>query len=171
MNRASDIELLREVEHFAELEDDELEDLLEICESRTIVSGEPIWSAGERGESAYMLVSGRIEWTWRAPIDGREQTQLVRSGEFVGLPYLVGDWEHESTAYAVERTELIAIDRVDFRGLFDEQHPAAYRLTDLIAEALVKEVRDANERLNEVFGHPAETLRMLRRRTSESKRS
>ena len=163
-------DILRECEHLAELDDRELSALVERCDSRRFVTGEALWTVGEKGESAFVLCSGRVEIAWRVQPDGQKKKQITDPGSLMGLPHLIHAWAHESSAYPLERTEVLRIDQSDFRELFDAQHPAAYRLVDAVAEELVGEVRDANRRLQEVFGRPAETLRTLRRRTHESER-
>lgn len=166
--RSTDI--LRANDHLASLGSEELEALLERMKPRTLVSGEPLWSVGEDGTGAFVLVSGRVELTVRVQPDGKRTRHIGEPGMWFGVAHLAGDWEHESTAYPVERTEVLELRRTDFRKLFDDHHPAAFALADAVAERLVEEVRDANRRLQDVFGQPAETLRTLRRRTGESGR-
>jgi CRP/FNR family transcriptional regulator, cyclic AMP receptor protein len=94
--------------------------------------------------------------------------QIGSPGEIVGLSYVVKEWRHQSAASAVERTELLRLKRESFQKLFDAEDMAAYRLVDRLAEEVVQEMRDANRRLHEVFGNPAETLRNLRRRVRQA---
>ena len=116
-------------------------------------------------------LKGRIEVTSRVQPDGQRTTQFDEVGEVLSLPSLVNAWEHRSAGTAVDRSEVLELTRSTFDELFDDEHPAAFRLVDAIADELVGEMRDANRRLHEVFGHPAETLRMLRRRSRETKRT
>lgn len=170
MEREQYVEVLRREEHLAELETEQLEPLVDVLEPRTLVSGEPFWSVGEEGRAAYILVSGRVELTVRAHPDGKRTRQLGEPGTMFGLAHLAGEWKHESTAYPIERTEALKLERSDFEVLFEKRDPAAFRIADAVAARLVEEVRDANRRLQEVFGHPAETLRTLRRRAHKSER-
>ncbi|MFB6350347.1 MAG: Crp/Fnr family transcriptional regulator, partial [Bradymonadaceae bacterium] len=162
--------LQRESRWLAELDDEALEDFIDICQPRTLVTGDALWTTGETGEGAFVLLSGCVELSWRVQPDGQQNKQMTQPGTLLGLAHLIHPWEHESSAVPLEATDVLRIDREDFQELFDRQHPAAYRLVDAIAETLVEEVRDANRRLHEVFGHPAETLRTLRRRAHDSTR-
>jgi CRP-like cAMP-binding protein len=170
MEKESCAGILRQDEHLAKLESEDLEDLVEVLESRTLVSGEPIWSVGDAGDAAYVLGAGRVELTIRAQPDGKRTRQHGTPGTMLGLAHLAGEWEHESTAYPLERTEVLRLARSDFRVLLEQHHPAAFRIVDAVAVRLVEEVRDANRRMQEVSGHPAETLRTLRRRARKSER-
>ena len=163
-------DILRRDAHLDRLEDQQLQELVDRCTHRRMVTGEALWANGDAGESAYVLLSGRVELSWRVHPDGKQKKQITQPATLLGLPHLIHAWEHESAAYPLERTEVLQLERSDFDQLFGAQHPAAYRLVDAVAEELVEEVRDANRRLHEVFGHPAETLRMLRRRGRGSER-
>lgn len=161
------IDALRQRPQFDDLEEEELEELVEAAESRTLLTGDALWSRGDEGDGAFVLISGRIELTYQVQPDGKRQVQYDDPGVILGAAHLIHDWEHESSAFPRERSEVLKIEREAFQRLFDERHPAAYRVVDALAEQLVEEVRDANQRLQEVFGRPAETLRMLRRRARD----
>lgn len=135
------------------------------CEPFTAIAGQAIWSPSETKDAAYILVSGHIEVSSRVQPDGQREDHHVTPGGFLTLSSLVHSWKHESAGIALERSELLRLPRENFETLFEAAHPAALSLVDAIADDLVAEVRDANRRLHEVFGHPAETLRMLRRRS------
>lgn len=149
---------------FENFEDDELRRLVEACSVKILAPREALWAVGVRGEAAYFLIDGRIEETRRLPPDGQRVDQINEPGAMLALSHLVKEWEHQSAAAALERTELLRLDRPSFQQMFDAGDTAAYRLVDELAEELVRKMRDANRRLHEVFGNPAETLRMLRRR-------
>ena len=170
MEREAHAKILRQDPFLDELTDKDLGELVDACTHRRLITGDALWATGDEGTSAYFFLSGRVELSWRVHPDGKQKKQVDDPGAMLGVPHLVYPWVHESAAYPLEWTEVLRLDREDFRELFNAQHPAAYRLVDAVAEELVDEVRDANRRIHEVFGHPAETLRMLRRRARGSER-
>lgn len=170
METSEYVDILAAETRLGSLEKEAVAEFVELCEPRKMVTGEALWTVGEKGKSAYILFSGAVEIAWRIRPDGQQKRQVSSPGAFVALPHLIYPWKHESSAYPLEATRLLRIDRSEFVNLFDAQHPAAYRVVDAIAEELVDEVRDANRRMHEVFGHPAETLRMLRKRAHDSER-
>ncbi len=157
-------QILAATDFFEDFESSDLDILIKACQRKTLAPREALWAVGSPGDAAYFLIEGRLETSRRLPPDGQRTLQLSQPGELLGLSHLVKEWEHGSTATALERTELLELSRASFKELFDAQEVAAYRLVDHLAEALVREMRDANRRLHEVFGNPAETLRTLRRR-------
>ena len=162
------VEQLSKAEFFRDFEPPEFEELLQVCERKSLAPRESLWAVGSPKDAAYILVEGRVEQTRRLPPDGQRVEQIDRPGSLLSLSSLVKEWKHQSSATALERTELLRLEREDFRRLFDDEQIAAYRLVDELAEQLVAEMRDANRRLHEVFGSPAETLRTLRRRVRQS---
>ncbi len=161
-------EILKETPFFSTYEEEELSRLIGVCERKVLAPREPLWALGSPGDSAYVLIGGRLEQTHRFQPDGTRVDQIGRPGEIVGLSYVVKEWRHQSAASAVERTELLRLKRESFQKLFEGGDMAAYRLVDRLAEEVVREMRDANRRLHEVFGNPAETLRNLRRRVRQA---
>ncbi len=160
------IEKLRGKGGLTEFTDEELTQLLEVCEHRAMHAGEVLWSLGDRRDAAYILVSGQIEQTIIA-YNGRRKRQYSDPGVFMSLSALVDDWDYHSTAQATQRSEILVLSHKRFRDVFGEGRAVAFRLIDAIGDYLVHDMRDANERLQDVFGNPGETLRMLQRRVRE----
>ena len=167
---SDDIETLRRQEWFETLSDPSLERLIETSERRTLMTGGSLWSQGDRTAATYILLSGCVEMTDTVQPDGQRTEQIDEAGALLGLAALAGDWSHESSAYTVERTEVLRLERETFEEMFEARRAVAHRLIDAMAEQLVDEMRDANQRLREVFGQPGETLRTLRRRARSSER-
>lgn len=170
MSDNTPIEALRRQEWFDSLDDEELQPLLEVADPRKLMTGDALWSRGDRPEAAYVLVEGRIETRRTVQPDGRQTEQITRAGSLLGLSALVSDWTHDTSAYPMERTDVLRLERTAFEEMFEARRPVAFRLVDAMTERLVEEIQDANRRMQEVFGQPGETLRTLRRRARNSKR-
>lgn len=157
-------DVLRDASAFSIFEDEDLHTLISHCELRRLAPREALWAAGSTGNRAYILIDGALEQTLRHPPQGQSILQHRQPGTLLGLHHIVQDWEHSSAVTTLEQSELLVLTQERFQTLFDAAEPAAFRLVDRLAEQLVTEMREANERLQDVFGHPAETLRTLRRR-------
>lgn len=163
-----DPELVRQLSahaFFGQMSTADVGELVAASELITLLPGQALWAPGEVKDAAFVLVSGRVELTFRIQPDGQRQAQYTVPGTLLTLSSLVHSWPHASAGVALERSRLLKLTRTNFMALFEAQRPCAFYLVDAIADDLVEEVRDANRRLHEVFGHPAETLRMLRRRS------
>lgn len=166
MNQDEYVEKLLKKSYLAEFERDELARLVDACKTRVFLPGEALWAVGEKRTGAFIIVSGRVERKVRLT-GSRRNEQYGETGRILALSALVSDWEFHSSAYALERSEILILTQDAFRKLFEAEDIVAYKLVDQIAEYLVRDMRRANERVQEVFGRPAETLRMLRRRIRE----
>jgi CRP-like cAMP-binding protein len=149
--------------------EEELQQLVEVCDTKTMHAGEVLWSLGDRRKAAYILVSGEIEQSI-VTFNGRRKRQFSDPGSFLSLSALVDDWDYHSTAQTTQRSVLLMLTHKRFRDVFGEGRDVAYRLVDAIGEYLVNDMRDANDRLQDVFGNPGETLRMLQRRVREDRK-
>ena len=163
-------EALRGRDEMSRFDDDELRALIEACEPRLLQSASPLWVSDEVRSHAFILVSGGIERHTKTHA-GRVVQQHSAPGTLLSLSALVKPWEYHSSAHAMEQTEVLALSRATFLNLFDAREPVAYKLVDAIGEYLVADMRKANGRLQDVFGRPAETLMMLRRRIREDSKA
>ena len=164
MDRNEVIEILQGSNAFGGLSRGELLQMVNACQRRTVHPGEAVWAVGEPTDATYILLRGRVERSVTVYPDGHRTTQYARPASLLSLHSLVQQLPHTSAGTALEQTEVLELARDSFEELFAAEHPASYAILDALAEELVSEMRDANRRLHEVFGHPAETLRMLRRR-------
>lgn len=149
---------------FAELASSDLDTLLNACESATFLPGEPLWTADQALNAAYILLAGRVELTRHVQPDGLRTLQVSQPGTLLAQSSLVQSLPLQGTARALEKVKALRLPRAAFDALFAKDAPAAYILIDAIAESLVQDMHDTNRRLHDVFGQPAETLRTLRRR-------
>lgn len=150
--------------------DEELRELVEACEERLLQAKAALWVADDVRSHAYILVGGRLERSTKTHT-GRVVQQYSEPGTILSISSLVNPWRYHGTCYALERAEVLALSRASFIELFDTRADVAYKLVDAIGEYLVADMRKANERLQDVFGRPAETLMMLRRRIREDSKA
>lgn len=164
------VERLLGRDEMARFDEAELRTLLSACELRVLPSSTPLWMSEELRTHAFILLSGSIERHTKTHA-GRVVTQHNTPGMLLSLSALVKPWEYHSSAHALEPTEVLALRRSTFLQMFEARESAAYKLVDAIGEYLVADMRKANGRLQDVFGHPAETLLMLRRRIREDSKA
>jgi len=166
MNKDKIFNILRVAEEFTNFKDDEIRQLADAAQTQVVLVGQPLWSLGEERHACYILLSGAIERRIQTSTGTIVQTFKI-PGDVMSWSALVGTAGYYSSATATERSEVLVLQRETFQELFEAEVPASYALIDLIGNYLVDDMRAANARLKEVFGRPAETLRMLRRRVRE----
>lgn len=166
MISAQILDVLSIAEEFSNFTRDELQALVEVSSTRIILDGQSLWGLGESRHACFVLLSGSIERRYPGTSCVIVETFDV-PGDVLSWSALVGSAGYYSAAYAKERAEVLVLTRETFQDLFAADAPVAYALIDLISTYLANDMRAANTRLKDVFGRPAETLRMLRRRIRE----
>jgi CRP-like cAMP-binding protein len=161
------IEIMHPHPFFSSWSNEAIKRLVEGCTLRVFNLGEVLWSVNTPGDSAYILLSGRIERVRIARPDEPKKEQFSAPGALLSLASMLQSWPHSSTATPLERTTVLELPRGHFELLFAQQDPVAFFLADAISGRVVDQMRDVNTRLHRVFGQPAETLLMLRRRLRE----
>src|SRR4051794_16471479 len=110
-------ETLRHIPLFALLDEDEAAVLASQVELRHFESRQRIYRMGEFGQTAYVLVSGKVHVT---TVDEDQQEVLVdepREGEVFGFASMLAETAHQTNAMACEPTTCIEIDSNDILTL------------------------------------------------------
>ncbi len=110
---------------------------------RTLEPGEVLFREGELGTEAYLIMSGRINVTFKA---GERDAFLAAlgPGEILGEMSIVDDQPRIASARAVDKTELRVIQREAFKQRLDRlEHTdkVLRRLLDVFVERLRAQVR------------------------------
>jgi uncharacterized membrane protein len=114
-------EVLRSVPLFALLDDDEMGVLAAHVEMRTFAPRQRIYKIGERGERAYVVVSGGVRVT---TIDQDNQEVVLdepRHGEFFGFASMLEETPHQTAAQAIDETVCVEVDRSDIEALLQRK--------------------------------------------------
>lgn len=123
--------------------------------------GETVYAKGDAHAGGYVLISGRLEIT-DEPYPGRRlNTQLFSAGSLFADGGFIKRWEHRRTCTAVESTYALRIAPDAFHSLIEARNVVAIRIIDRLLDDFVRDVREANLRLDEVYARPDRTLRRL----------
>lgn len=116
-----DPKLFADIPIFSLLDADERAVLAEQVEMRRFAARQRIYRAGDVGEKAYVVVSGRVEVI---VIDEDNQEVVLDqplAGEIFGMSSMLSAATHQTTATALEETTAIEIDRNDIAGLLQRK--------------------------------------------------
>jgi len=121
-------ELLRSVPLFALLDDDETAVLAGQVDVRNFAARERIYKIGERGQHAYVMVSGKVKVS---TVDEDQQEVVIdqpSNGDFFGFASMVEQSPHQTTAIAVEDTVCLEVSRDDIAVLLERKPHAGMDL-------------------------------------------
>ena len=134
-------ERLRQVRLFAELTDDDLVRICQGVEDRALTPGEVLFSEGERGDTAYVVVSGQVEIIKAM---GRRETLLAMRGpgDVIGEMALLQEAPRIASVRARIATDLLTIPKSVLDGLLATS-PSAVRS---VFRTLLDRLRETNDR-------------------------
>lgn len=139
------IPILRSVELFNGLSEDEIQQLAVICKQREYRQGEVIARQGETGNEMFIVTEGYAEVRLsEGTAEGRVIVNLGK-GQLVGEMSLVDFGPRSATVMAgTEPTVLQAISRVDFENLCQQNTNIGYVIMRNIASDLSFKLRHRN---------------------------
>ena len=107
--------LLKGVAMFAHTSEDILADVATILEEVELTPGEPVFHKGERGDSMYIIVHGRVR-----VFDGEKTINFVGEREIFGELALLDPEPRSASVEAVEETRLFRLDRSTLFELMED---------------------------------------------------
>jgi CRP/FNR family transcriptional regulator, cyclic AMP receptor protein len=118
-----------------------------------------VFHEGDTGDSAHLIDSGTVAVRVTGPSGDLVTLDVLRPGDVFGEQALIGDGSLRSaTVVALERTETMRFDRVEFEALWDN-HP---EVAMVVAKMLDTRLRATSQALLDALHLPAET-RVMRR--------
>ncbi|MCP5028538.1 MAG: Crp/Fnr family transcriptional regulator [Actinomycetia bacterium] len=129
----SDTELLRRVELFRDLDDDDLENLAASSTNQRLVRNELVFSEGDEPNSLHIVRRGRLAVVNRS-FDGRESViALMEAGDLFGEMPLFDGLRRSADVRALEVSEVVNLPYGPIRKLYEEQPDLLWRVVELLA--------------------------------------
>ncbi len=137
---------LRATRAFGRLDDPTLQALANRVELVGARTGTRLLEEGERGEDAWIVVSGEVA-VYRSAIAGHEQLALLHAGTLFGHVSLIDGQARSATCVTTQPSWLIRVSRQVFRelALGADDSPGNFRLA--LTDALGSQLRLANGHL------------------------
>ena len=121
-------ELLKGIEIFELLDEEDRIALAKVIETQQISAGEMLFQAGEPGESLFIVRSGEIELYIKDTAGQKIVLTIAEQGKMFGELSLLDSGPRTATAVALTDTELLVLDREDLLLLFQKKPDAALHL-------------------------------------------
>ena len=123
-----DAELLKGIEIFELLDEEDRVELAKVIDTQQISAGETLFQAGEPGESLFIVRSGEIELYIKDTAGQKIVLTIAEQGKTFGELSLLDTGPRTATALALTDTELLVLDREDLLLLFQKKPDAALHL-------------------------------------------
>jgi CRP/FNR family transcriptional regulator/CRP/FNR family cyclic AMP-dependent transcriptional regulator len=167
--QAAEVDFLREISLFANLDDGDLRLVASRLKRRRFKKGEVVYHQEDLPGSLYLTVSGALKLRLQSPGGKQLTISTILPGSFFGTISLLDGQERLADAIALEASELMVLGRDDFRTFLFE-HP---RETELLLEITAARWRNTMRRLADlafldVPGRLARVLIDLEKHASEN---
>ncbi len=132
----SDVDLLTEVELFADLTSDEMATITDAMAVRALQRGDVLFSEGDEPTELFVVTNGRIAISNQS-VDGRESMMaLMERGDLFGEMPLFDQMDRSAGARALEASEVIAIPYEPVQSLYRSRPELLWRVVALLAMRL-----------------------------------
>ena len=161
--------LLQNVPLLAQLTPEQCAELTGVVQRRTWGKGAIVVAAGERADSLYVILSGRVQVVMRDE-HGREVILAILSaGDHFGEMALIDEDRRSATVVVREPCEAVVLARPDFVRCLQQN----FDMCMAVSRGLVKRLRDADNRiaslaLLDVYGRVARVLLEMSDGTADS---
>ena len=117
---------LKKISLFAELPDEDLDELAVTLNRITIAAHKPVFWMDELGDRLFIIESGEVQVSYTDEKGEDIPLNRMRLGDFFGELSLIDGGPHTATARAITDTVLLTLDRSTFYR-FVEKHPLISR--------------------------------------------
>jgi len=136
-------ELLTSVELFAEMNDEEINDLTVLAQIKKLDKDTSIFHAGDPADAVFVVASGRVKVVITSS-DGKEFILTVLGpGQVFGEMALLESAPRSASVVTLSAVEVLVINRSDFQRLLDSNPRISQRLMAILSRRL----RRANSKM------------------------
>lgn len=140
-----EVGLLKRIPLFAGMSAEQLVPLVGMLERRTFRKGQVILRQGEEGDSLFLIVAGRVRIYTLGPEGHELSMSIFDAGDFFGELALLSGEPRSASAEAMERTEVLVLQRRAFRDHLEANPGAALHVIETLSQRLRRTTETADE--------------------------
>jgi CRP/FNR family transcriptional regulator len=142
-----DIGLLRTINIFEELNDEELEKIFKLAKTKLYPAGTLILEEGKRGGALHVIVKGRVRVTKK--MEGKKDKAITSLGpqSIFGEMSLFDNLPYSANVTAIEETRCMMIPKAGLDDLLLKDLRLSHKLLTQIITVLSQRLRNTNEEL------------------------
>lgn len=142
-----DLSLIKKSAIFADLDDNELERVAEICQEQQFKFGKTIFKEDEPGNRLYIIAEGEVRISRNVPGSGEEALAVLKTGACFGEMAVLDRSSRSTDAIANTDCVLLTITRSDFEMLLDFDRDLGYKVLWSTVRLLCSRLRVTNDNL------------------------
>jgi CRP/FNR family cyclic AMP-dependent transcriptional regulator len=138
MATVNDSSYLRQVDIFANLSEEDAQELMAVARKRSFRAGEVIFHRDDPGQVLYIIKEGKVKIALISP-DGQEISLVVfGKGECFGDLALLDGEPRSADAIALEKVECYTLQRSDFQNAIMKHPTIAIQVLEVLSRRLRK---------------------------------
>ena len=159
METEKETSYLKQVSLFADLSDEEIQELMSVAKRRSFRSGEVIFHRDDPGQVLYVIKDGKVKICIISP-DGQEiSLAVLGKGEYFGEFALLDGLPRSTDAIALEKVECYTLQRSVFHNAIMKNPKIALHILD----SLTRRLRNTDQMVEDlifldVYGRVAKKL-------------
>ena len=130
------LEAIRSVPLFASLHDEAAQELLTLLQGRDFTSGTSLFHAGDKGDSMYLIQSGRV----RIAVNDEDGHEIVLAelaqGDFFGEMAIIDGKQRAAGAAVIEEAHLLMLSRENFLRFINSNPGVALEMLSAVFQRL-----------------------------------
>jgi len=131
-------ELLARVPLFSGFAARELDALVPSARPLTVAARDEVFHKGDPGSQLYVVIAGRLKALTTSPEGDDVVFNVMGPGEVFGEVALLSEFPRSATVRAIERCELLVLDRRDLLAFLRRNPDVAIRMLTVLVERLVR---------------------------------
>jgi len=139
--------LLKKINLFSSLTDDELEEIEKICVRETYAKDTIMFFEGDPGNKCYVIVKGEVRISKMIPNIGEEALAVLKPGDYFGEMALIDNFPRSAHAIANTDMEALAISKTDLDKVLIRDREMGYKLLWVFTQTLSRRLREMNEKM------------------------
>ncbi len=148
-----DPSLLRDINFFSELNDQDLGVIAKVLKEQDFPIGTTIFKEGADGASLYIIKRGEVKACKSTPEGDLLTLTLHKDGEIFGTMSFLDGRPRSATIVTITDTKTYVLDKVDFESLIDNNPRLIYKLLKNIVFSIHSIVRGMNTRYLEMINY------------------
>ena len=140
-------DLLKKIELFKTLTDDELDEIEKICARESYAKDTIMFMEGDPGDRCYVIVKGEVRVSKFIPNIGEEALAVLKPGDYFGEMALIDNFPRSAHAIANTDVEVLSITKAGLDAVLIRDREMGYKLLWVFTQTLARRLRETNEKM------------------------
>ncbi|MGA2033809.1 MAG: cyclic nucleotide-binding domain-containing protein [Thermoguttaceae bacterium] len=140
-------EILRRYPYFAAISDESLKRIAMVAEEKCIKAGTPLFGEGDPASHLSVILRGEVNIQYLLGNGELRTVDTLVPGDLLGWSAIIEPFKYTAIGVTTRDTELLCVDGVKLREIFEHDPLLGYRLAIQVAKLLAHRLEGARVQL------------------------